>query len=45
MKEGLFCEEELAAILKALKINKDPVADDLENEFLNYGGYKVSNSC
>ena len=43
MKEDLFCEEELATVLKGLKNNKAPVADSMVNEYLIYGGSKVRN--
>ena len=36
MKEDLFCQEELATILKGLKNNKAPAADSVVNEFLKY---------
>ena len=38
MKEDLFCEEELAIVLKGLKNNKAPGADSVINEFLKYSG-------
>ena len=41
VKEGLFCEEELATVLKGL--NKAPGADSVANEFLKYGGSEVRN--
>ena len=34
VKEDLFCEEELVIILKGLKNNKAPGADNVVNEFL-----------
>ena len=43
VKEDLFCEEELATVLKWLKNNKALVADSLVNEFLKYGGSEVRN--
>ena len=36
VKEDLFCEEELATVLKGLKNNKAPGADSVINEFLKY---------
>ena len=35
MKKDLFCDEELATVLKRLKNNKAPGADSVVNEFLN----------
>ena len=32
----MFCEEELATVLKGLKNNKAPSADSVINEFLKY---------
>ena len=43
MKEDLFCEEELATVLKGLKNNKATSADSVINEFLKYGGSEVRN--
>ena len=43
MKEDLFCEEELATVLKGLKNNDAPGADSVIKEFLNYGGSEVKN--
>ena len=43
MKEDLFCEEELATVLKGLKNNKAPVTDSVVNEFLKYSGPEVRN--
>ena len=43
MKEDLFCEEELATVLKGLKNNKSPDADSLVIEFLKYAGSEVRN--
>ena len=53
LKEDFFCEEELATVLKGLKIikfqmlmniyNKAPGADNVVNEFLKHGGSKVRN--
>jgi hypothetical protein len=37
VKEDLFCEEELATVLKILKNNKARGADRVVNEFLKYG--------
>ena len=37
MKEDLFCEEELATLLKGLKSNKAAGADSMIKEFLKYG--------
>ena len=39
----MFCEEELATVLKGLKNNKAPGADSATNEFLKYGGSEVRN--
>ena len=39
----MFCEEELAIVLKGLKNNKAPGADSLVNEFLKYSGSEVRN--
>ena len=41
MKEDLFCEEELATVLKGLKNNKISGVDSLVNEFLKYDGNEV----
>ena len=41
--EDLFCEEELATVLKALKNNKTPDVDSVIIEFLKYGGSEVRN--
>jgi hypothetical protein len=38
VKEDLFCEEELATVLKGLKNNKAPGADRVVNDFLNMVG-------
>ena len=43
VKEDLFCEEELATVLKGLRNNKAPGADSVINEFLKYGGSEVRN--
>ena len=43
VKEDLFCEEELATVLKGLKNNKAPGADSVINEFLKYRGSEVRN--
>ena len=43
VKEDLFCEEELATLLKGLKNNKALGADSVINEFLKYGGSEVRN--
>ena len=43
VKEDLFCEEELATVLKGLKNNKVLGADRVVNEFLKYGGSEVRN--
>ena len=37
----LFCEEELATVLKGLKNDKAPVADSVVNEFLKFGGLRL----
>ena len=42
VKEDLFCEEELATVIKGLKNNKGPGADEV-NEFLKHGGSEVRN--
>ena len=41
MKQDLFCEGELATVLKGLKNNKAPGADSVINKFLKYGGSEV----
>ena len=38
MKEDLFCEEEVATVLKN---NKALSSDNVVNEFLKYGGFEV----
>ena len=43
VKEDLFCEEELATVLKGLKNNKAPGAGSVVNEFLHYDGFEVRN--
>ena len=43
VKEDLFCEEELATVLKGLKNNKAPGADTVVNQFLKYGGSEARN--
>ena len=43
VKEDLFCDEELATVLKGLKINKAPCAVSAVNEFLKYGSVEVRN--
>jgi hypothetical protein len=43
VKEDLFCEEELATVLKGLKNNKAPGTDRVANEFLKYGVSEVRN--
>ena len=43
VKEDLFCEEELATVVKELKNNKTLVADAMVNEFLTHGGSEVRN--
>ena len=40
-KEDLFCEKELATVLKGLKNNKAPGADTGINGLLKYGGSEV----
>ena len=40
-KGDLFCEEELATVLKGLKNNKARGADSVVNDFLKYGGSGV----
>ena len=42
-KEDLFSEEELVTVLKELKNNKAPGADNVINEFLEYGCSEVRN--
>ena len=37
----MFCEEEIATVLKGLKNNEAIGADSLVNEFLEYGGSEV----
>ena len=39
----MFCEEELATVLKGLENNKAPGADSVANELLKYGGSEVRN--
>ena len=41
--ENLFCEEELATVLKGLKINMALGADSVINEYLKYGGSEIRN--
>ena len=43
VKEYLFCEEELATVLKVLKNNKAPSDDSVINEYFKYGGSEVRN--
>ena len=43
VKEDLFCEEELATILKGLKNDKAPGANSVINEFLKYDVSEVRN--
>ena len=43
VKESLFCEEELATVLKGVKNNLAQGADRVENEFLKYGCSEVRN--
>ena len=41
VKKNLFCEKELATVLKEIKYNKASDADSVVNEFLTYGGSDV----
>jgi len=41
VKHDLFCEEELVTVLKGLKNNKAPGADNVVNEFLKYSESEV----
>ena len=43
VKEDMFCEEELAIVIKELKSNKAPGDDSGVNEFLKHGGSGVRN--
>ena len=43
VKEDWFFQEELAAVLKGLKISKAPGAHSVVNGFLKYGGSEVRN--
>ena len=43
MKGDLFCEGELATVLKGLKYNKASGAYSVVNEFLKYGVSEVIN--
>ena len=44
LKEDLFCEEDLATVLKGLKNNKASGADTVVvNEFHKFGGSEVRN--
>ena len=43
VKDDLFCEKELATVLKGLKNYKAIGADSVINEFLKYGGSEVRN--
>ena len=41
VREDIFCEEELVAVLKGWKDRKASGADSVVNQFIKYGGYKV----